>query len=206
MTLTTFIQIFIILDVLIIGLLAPVLYRHAKAHFKPDQHAEPPAGDAKLPEEVKEHLLKDSEDKFEATVNHSITQLQHNLQNTNDDINNLIKKMAVELVSGELENYRTDLLKLHEQAEKELGNFKQTMDGHEAELQAKMAQEMEIEKQRLIKQIDTKLGDAVGSFLLEALGHNVDLGSQSTYLISLLEAHKADFIKEVSDGDPVKPA
>ena len=55
------------------------------------------------------------------------------------------------------------------------------------------------EKQRLLQQIDTKLADAVASFLMETLQHNVDLGAQSAYLTAMLEEHKTDFAKELSD-------
>jgi hypothetical protein len=51
----------------------------------------------------------------------------------------------------------------------------------------------------LVKQLATEMADAVGSFLQEALQHNIDLGEQSAYLVSVLEEHKADFIKEVAD-------
>ena len=73
------------------------------------------------------------------------------------------------------------------------------MAKHQAELKAKMATEIEAEKQQLIKQTDTKLADAVASFLTETLGRNIDLGNQTEYLVSLLEEHKAEFIKEVGD-------
>ncbi len=131
--------------------------------------------------------------------NHSVGQLQQDLTDTSQQINTLIKRLATDVVSSELEHYRTDLEKLHEQADKDITGIKNQIDGHQAELKDRVAQELEDEKQRLIKQIDTKLADAVGSFLLETLQHNVDLGSQSDYLIAVLEEHKADFIKEVSD-------
>ena len=198
-----FLQIFILIDVLIIGLLAPYLYRHARAHFKPEQHdAHAENADAALPAAVKARILKDSEAKFEAVVNHSITELQHNLQHTTTEVNTMIKKLSVDVVNNELEQYRDGLAKLHTQAEKDLGDFKQKMEGHETEMKQKLADEMTVEKQRLVKQLDTKLGDAVSSFLLDTLQHNVDLGSQSAYLLSVLEEHKAEFIKEVSDETP----
>lgn len=193
--------IFILIDVLIIGMLAPIIYRHARAHFKPQDHAAETANEpAEVPEVVKQRLLKKSEDQFEATVDRSVADLRQHLQTTTDDINNLIKKMAVDVVGDELKQYRDGLAKLHSQAEKDLGGFKQAMDQHHDELASKLAAEMTAEKARLIKQIDTKLGDAVGSFLLETLEHNVDLGSQNAYLMSMLEEHKDEFKKEVDDG------
>lgn len=198
MSATTFLQVFILIDVLVIGLLAPAIYRHARAHFKPTK--QPELGQpTEVSAAVKARLLKEAEAKFTATLTHSVEQLQHNLDGTTNDINNLIKKLAVEMVNKELQKYKEGLVNLHEQAQKDFSGFKQTMDGHEAELKAKLAAEMKTEQDRLVKQIDTKLGDAVSSFLLETLQHNVDLGSQGAYLMSVLEEHKADFVKEVGN-------
>lgn len=203
MTESTIFGIFLFIDVFVMGLLTSMAIRHAYAHFRPLKHDAEKSHlstlNEPLPAAVKERLLKASQDQFQAVMNHSVDQLQHNLDDTSDQINNLIKRLATELVSSELEHYRTDLEKLHEQAEKDFGGIKKEMDGHQAELKARVAQELEAEKQQLIKQIDTKLADAVGSFLLETLQHNIDLGSQSSYLVEVLEEHKADFIKEVAD-------
>jgi len=200
---TTFFGVFLFIDVFVMGLLTSIAIRHAYAHFRPLNHdaekSHLSAINDPLPAAVKEHLLKASQDQFQVMLNHSVNQLHKNLEDTSEQINNLIKRLATDVVSGELENYRSDLSKLHEQAEKDLGDIKKEVDGHQAELKARLDQEIETEKQRLIKQIDTKLADAVGSFLLETLQHNIDLGSQSSYLVEMLEEHKSDFSKEVAD-------
>ena len=59
-------------------------------------------------------------------------------------------------------------------------------------------QELAAEKEQLAKLMDTKLADAVASFLMETLPHNVDLGAQSAYLTSMLEEHKAELVREVA--------
>jgi uncharacterized protein YjbJ (UPF0337 family) len=133
-------------------------------------------------------------------LNHSVDLLQHDLESTSEQINGLVKRFAGEIVGDEMERYRSELTKLHKQAETDMGSIKQAISGHQAEIEAKMAQELAAEKQRLISQIDTKLSDAVGSFLIETLQHNVDLGNQSDYLVALLEEHKAEFKQEVTGG------
>jgi hypothetical protein len=55
------------------------------------------------------------------------------------------------------------------------------------------------EKQKMIELMDTKLADAVGSFLVETLQHNIDLGAQTAYLTAQLEEHKAELVKGVSE-------
>lgn len=203
---TTFLQIFLLVDIFIIGALSATAIQHAYAHFRPkkqeaDKVQYTPSIEQHLPDDVRDRVLKASEHQFQAVLNNSANLLQHDLQDTAGQINNLVNRLATEIVSGELERYSKELSQLHNQAAVDIGGIKKELSGHEAGLKDKLAKEMEAEKQQMLKQIDTKLADAVGSFLVEALQHNIDLGSQAPYLIGLLEEHKADFAKEVADGN-----
>jgi hypothetical protein len=202
MTGNTFFEIFIFLDVFAIGVLVAIAFRHGREHYRPAS-SEPekprlPAGDDHLPADIKEQMIQTSQDRFKTVMNRSANLLQHDLETTAEEISALVKRLATEVVSDELGRYRDELNRLQKQAQGDMGQINQAVVAHEAEIKAKIDHELQAEKLRLVKQIDTKLADAVGSFLLETLGHNVDLGSQSTYLLALLEEHKADFIKEVS--------
>jgi F0F1-type ATP synthase membrane subunit b/b' len=203
----TWLQIFLFIQIFIAGFLAAVAARYAYAHFRPARPAaqtpKSPAADEYVSPAVKEHLRQASQVQFEAVLKRAAHQLQDELQMSSEQINNLVNHLATEIVSGEMERYRQELSRLQDQANTEMSGIKTAVSKHEAEIKAQMAQEIAAEKQRLLKQIDAKLADAVGSFLLETLGHNVDLGSQSSYLVTMLEEHKADFIKGV--GDEVQP-
>ena len=203
MTGNTFLQIALFVQIFVMGALTAIAVRHAYVHFKPKHH-EPeknlqmPTVD--LPKDVKERLVEASQTQFKSVINQSSEKLQADLGVTTGHINNLVLRLASEIVSGELERYRQDLGKLHEHAPAEMSGISSEIANHEKEIKAKMTQEIEQEKQRLIKQIDTKLADAIGSFLVETLGHNVDLGSQSNYLTQMLEEHKEEITKGVVDG------
>jgi hypothetical protein len=206
MTATTFLQIILFINVFIMGVLITTAVRHAKAHFRPPpppkEEPQPFVTNVTLPAAIKDRLLQASQVEFQTAISHSADRLQQELGSTSEQINNLIRKLVTDIVSSELEHYRAEFTELHKQTVATMGTVKQSIDGHQAELKAQLAQEMEAEKQRLLKQIDTKLSDAVGSFLIETLGHNVDLGSQSAYLTGMLEEHKAEFMKEVGDETP----
>jgi hypothetical protein len=204
MTSDFLIQALIFLEVFVMGMLVAIAARHAFAHFKlfghePEKPTLPLLPSEPLPDAVKERLFHASQAEFQAVLSQFADTLQHDLSATTKQVDNLVKQLATEIVGDELERYRMQLGKLHEQAEVDMGSIRAELDSHKAELKAKMTGELEAEKQRLVKQIDTKLADAVGSFLQEALQHNIDLGEQSAYLVSVLEEHKADFIKEVAD-------
>lgn len=158
-----------------------------------------------LPPEVKQRLLEEAKIKFQAALNNNSSQLNQDLKISSEQINQLVNKLASEIVSGEMEHYRLELGRLHDQANSDMRGIRGEISKHETELKAKMELEIEAEKQRLVKQIDTKLADAVGSFLSETLQHNVDLGSQTAYLLAMLEEHKVEFIKEVGTNE-AKPA
>lgn len=192
---STLLQIFIFVDVFIIGALMPFIFRHAHMHFRPEKHK---ADKPQMPAVVKERLLHNSEVQYQKVLDHSVDVLQRDLDASASQINGLVTRFAGVIVGDEMERYRSELSKLHKQAEADMSNIRQEISGHEAEIKEKYQAEMELEKQRLISQIDTKLGDAVGSFLIETLQHNVDLGNQTQFLLAMLEEHREEFKQEVT--------
>jgi F0F1-type ATP synthase membrane subunit b/b' len=195
--------IILLIQMFLLGALLPFLVRYGVAHFGSAKHPPevPHPSSEPLSPAIRQRLLHESQSKFESAINHAVAQLHDELEDSAVQANEMVKHLAAEIVAGEMERYRVELGRLREDAGKQMGAISQEVSKYETDLKAKMAAELEAEKQRLIKQIDTKLADAVGSFLTETLGHNVDLGEQSAYLISILEEHKADFIKEVGPNE-----
>ena len=214
MTSAVFLQVFLIFNIFLIGALTTIAVQHAYAHFRPHplevKKVHPLQQNAHLPREVREHLLEASQEKFEAVLDHSAVELEHDLGIVATQLNKRLEKLGAEIVGNELERYHTDIEKLRLQAQTAIGGAQIEIAAHQTELKAQLATEMAAEKERfivqmaaekqqLIEQIDAKLADAVASFLMETLQHNVDLGSQTAYMVALLEEHKADFKRELSD-------
>lgn len=190
--------IFLYVDVFLVGALTVVAVQHGRAHYKPQQHTDPDK--PHLSAEAKERMLKASEEQYQKVLEKSVGVLQRDLEHSAEQINSLVTRFAGVIVGDEMEKYRAELARLHNQAAADMSGIKQEIAGHQAEIEAAYRAELEAEKAKLIQQIDLKLGDAVGSFLVETLQHNVDLGSQGEYLIALLEEHKEDFKQEVAGG------
>jgi vancomycin resistance protein YoaR len=83
--------------------------------------------------------------------------------------------------------------------EQQLAQHKEVAVARQAELETKLEQEMAARRDTYAKQLDTKLGDSIATFLSETLGQQVDLGAQTAYLTSLLEEHKAELIQGIKD-------
>lgn len=209
-----FLQIFLYVNVFLIGVLTAIGFRSAYAHFRPTKATPKPAPqtlDVALPPATKEQLLKDANDKFHDVVDHSADEFQHSLRATATQLNSQLEHLGGEIVSNEMNRYRLSLDELREQAKAAFVSAEGDITAHQAELEkalderrkeleAKMAEEVATEKAKLIKQMDAQLSDAVVSFIIETLGHNVDLGAQTAYLTSVLEENKEQLKKEVTDG------
>jgi F0F1-type ATP synthase membrane subunit b/b' len=214
-------QIILAANVFFMGALAAIAIRHAYAHFKPHAHdAEKPVMPAvdplHLPPEVKQNLIHEAEANFLAVLNGSVGELEHDLKDTASKLNQQLEQVGSQVAASEGERYTATLETLRQQTEATLTAAQVEIAGHQADLKAKMneqqqqlqaalAEQMAAEQERLKRQIDVKLADAVASFLTETLQHNVDLGAQSAYLMSMLNEHKDELKREVQ-GDSAPDA
>lgn len=214
MTNPTFLQLLLLLNVFIMGGVAAAALRHAYAHFRPVEH-EPEKPHLRtqpvhLPPEVRQRLLQASQNNFQTVLDRSATDLQHDLRITALHLNGQLEKLGTKIVNDETERYQSGLDQLRQQAETTITNAQADIGAHQLELKAELAERqvqleaqlterIAAEQQLLLQQIDTKLSDAVASFLTETLQHNVDLGAQSAYLTAMLEAHKAELARSISD-------
>jgi len=211
---STVLQIFLIVNAFLIGIVTAVGVRSAYAHFRPARGTSKPAQESlnvDLPTATKDQLLKEAGDRLQGIVEHSADEFQHSLRATATQLNSQLEHLGGEIVSNEMNRYRLSLDELREQAKAAFVTAEGEITSHQAELEralderrkileAKMAEEIGAEKAKLVSRMDAHLSDAVVSFIIETLGHNVDLGAQTAYLTSVLEENKEQLKKEVTDG------
>lgn len=198
----SFLQIFLFVNIFLIGVLLTIAIQHAYAHFRPHEpeHAHGPAPpQVKLSPAVREKLLEKAATRFQHVLDQAARELQGDLEHTKSELNQRVEHLGGDIVGKEMERYQAELQELRAKAEAAIGGAQAEITAHQEELKAQMAADIEAEKQKLLAQIDTKLADAVASFLTESLQHNVDLGAQAEYLTGLLDEHKADFAGQLKD-------
>mgnify|MGYP000855184621 CR=1 FL=1 len=200
MTGITFLQLFLLINVFIIGALSTTAIRHAWAHFRPQKKVEKPAAQTlHLPQELKEQMLDKAQRDFEKVLTHAASELQDDLTKTATELNGQLEKLGAQVVTSETQRYQTMLESLRTQVQTVITTAQTDIQDHQTDLKTKLNEKVAAEQQRLVGQIDTKLADAVTSFLAESLQHNVDLGAQTPYMIAMLEEHKAELIKGITD-------
>lgn len=159
-------------------------------------------------EEVISHVM--SQDFLNQLRNHAQLQLTNTVKVTNREMQQAlqttyqrllqnIEKEAAQILNGELEQYRltikaanTAAANVTSETERQLSAIRKTI---ETESQAAVREE----KQKLLRQLDDKLSDIIASYLLEALGEHVDLGSQKDFIFRQLEENKEIIKKDIND-------
>lgn len=201
----TFLQIFFIINALIIGGLVTIAVQHAYAHYHPQKVEEkkvpttPQDRTARLPVEVREQLLADAHKKYQLMLDRAGSELEKDLASTSNMLTDQLKRIGAKIVNDELEQYKGTLRDMHVQADEAINGGRKDIVAYQQEMRAKLAAEVSVEKDRLVGLIDTSLSDAVASFLIETLQHDVDLGAQAPYLTKMLDEHKEEFKKSIAD-------
>lgn len=217
-------QIFLLINVFILGAAIALAIEHWWLHTHPrDFNVDPndPNGGVHLPMAVKERLLRVAETDYQDVIDRSVSGFKSDLKDTTAKINDTLTQLSGSILGEEMDRYKKTLNELREKAEQTRSQAQTDVERHQAELEAliverqKMLETTFIErhtalekqaeadiaaaKKAYIERIDTKLADAVTSFLSTTLQYNADLGAQEPYLLAELEKHKNELIKEVTD-------
>ena len=205
----------VIVSVFLIGVIGTIAVDHMIEHqrIKKIQPKKPVAqslASISIPAAMREELLEKAQKNFQKVLDNSAIILQRDLGTISEKLNRQLEKLGSDIVNTESERYRKTIESLRKQAETTINEAVNETSSHQteintrltekqAELEASLVAKIKTEEELIIKQIDTKLSDAVISFLTETMQHNVDLGAQSDYLIAMLEEHKDEIRKGIAD-------
>ena len=216
----TFLEIFLLANAFLLGVVVVLAVQYGLAHRRNEKGANS-SDTTPVPKAVRERIAKQAEENFQGIVNRSGLQLQSDLSSTGSHLNKLLEKFGSDVLDDEIKLFRENVAQIRASTQSTLtgaqdeittqqtailkslatrqAELDQRMSQKQAELESQLATSFEAEKQQLSAHLNEKLSDAVNAFLLETLGHEVDLGSQSDYLVSVLEANKEQLIKGVTD-------
>ena len=120
----TFMQIFALVNAVILGMIITLAVQHALAHAeqkKAPRKSQQQLEAARLDPAVKQRLLKDAETSFRAILDKSVTSLENDLLNTSAKLHDQLEHFGQSAEAEEAENYRKTIAELHDQAKTVLG-------------------------------------------------------------------------------------
>lgn len=217
-------EIFLAVNAFILGVVVTLAVQYFIAHQrnKKAKQTKRAAHDAvPISPAVRERIAKQAEANLQGVVNRSALKLQHDLGDTSHELNKLLERFGSEVLDDEIRLFKANVADIRaatqgslagaqDQIAAQQANILKSLTARQAELETKLSerqamleaeldQSFAVQKDNLTKQLNEKLNDAVLSFLLETLGHDVDLGAQTDYLIATLEANKNSLVQSATD-------
>lgn len=157
---------------------------------KPDA---PASLDAVAIKQLEEKAIK----QLEWRVAVAVRDFDASLSQTASQLNLKLSSLIANVIDREMGGYHEQLEQAREHALKNLETLQKTGEQQQQKQQAAMKAEVEAEKTRLVNKLDQKLSDVMTSYLIESLGKEIDLGSQSKYLLATLDKNKQQLKKDI---------
>lgn len=166
-------------------------------------HGQHNAGPETKPIKITEPTAAEIEAKlkaaYEAKIHEATEIFGTDLTATSKQLSDQVKRLTTTVIEEELEAYQKTLEQVRLAATQAMDQIHQAVEHQRIELRQGMEAELDSEKKALTDKFDAKLGDVVASYISEALGSGVDLGAQMQFILTSLEAHKADIRKDLLD-------
>lgn len=213
----SFLEIFLVVNALLIGVVATLAVQYGLAHRRSTKQPKPSQQNVPVPAAVRERIAKQAEENFQGIVNRSALQLQRDLGATGTQLNKLLEKFGSEVLDDEMRLFRDNVADIRANTQGALSGAQDQiavqqkaileslatrqadldtkLSQRQTELEAELEQSFATQKDALVTRLNDKMNDAVLAFLLETLGHEVDLGAQADYLVATLEANKAELLE-----------
>ncbi len=144
-------QIFLILNVFIMGGLAVFAAQHAYAHFRPKKNQQNIAEEHPVSEELRKKLLATAEKNFQNVLEKSSNQLQKDLVDTTKQLNSVLEKVGAEIVESESRLYKENLNDVVSRTNHAVSEAQENLVKHQAELEKKLAERQSAFEAKLVE-------------------------------------------------------
>jgi len=137
---------------------------------------------------------------FEKIIGDNALFLQQDLRLTTAQLNEYIKKEITRKLQEEFTKYEQTLGDANQIALQSITKTNQALETESRALSAQLHKEFDSEKARLIKRFEENMAEIVNYYVLAAVGDQVDLNDQLTFILGDLEANKSEIIKDLNNG------
>lgn len=154
-------------------------------------------GNELLDEKAMQHIESQITEQFDQVIHDAAKRLRQSLNQTLSKVEQEVNNELAGVSTEEFSAYRKSVAALTKQNNDQLASLQKDFDTWRQSFSAQLDQTIAQERARNAEELDRRINDVVSSYLLEALGNNVDLGAQAPYIMKSLEAHKEDIKKDI---------
>ena len=151
-------------------------------------------------EEFREELRNRGRLHFEKIIGENAMFLQQDLRLTTSELNEYMKSEITGKLQEEFAKYEQSITDAKQMALDSIGKTQQAIEEQRQLMGTQITQEIENEKQRLVKRFEDNMADIVNHYVLLAIGNQIDLNDQLEFILSDLEANKEAMIQDLKSG------
>ncbi len=152
-----------------------------------------------LSQKTKIELEAAAKQEFAQAIRSSRSQFTKQLTATSRKLSGDLQRMTKQVVNQEVAGYEQLLVEERQAVVKTIRDV-QAATAKEATIGRRDVQrQLEREKAELIKRLDARFADVLGSYLVDSLGEQVDLGAQQPFLLKTLAENRERLRKDLDE-------
>lgn len=137
---------------------------------------------------------------FEKIIGENAMFLQQDLRLTTSQLNEYMKSEITRTLKEEFDKYEQSIMDAKQMAIDSIEKTKTAIDQQRQQMSQQVEQEMQAEKDRLIKLFTDNMAEIVNHYVLAAVGNQIDLNDQLEYILGDLEQNKQAIIEDIKSG------
>ena len=137
---------------------------------------------------------------FENILNENAMFLQQDLRLTTSELNEYMKEEIKNVLKDEFTHYEQSINDAKDQAIESIQKTQNLIEQQRAELSKQLEQEVSVEKQQILAKFNSRMGEIVNHYILEALAGELDISDQIDFIYHHLEANKQAIIEDIQSG------
>lgn len=151
-------------------------------------------------DEFREELRNRGRLHFEKIIGENAMFLQQDLRLTTSQINEYMKQEITKTLQEEFAKYEQSIEDAKKQAMDAMQKTQVALEEERQILRQKLNQEVDAQRERLIKRFEENMGEIVNHYVLDAIGNEIDLSDQLEYILGELQANKDTMMEDIRSG------
>lgn len=147
--------------------------------------------------EFHEELRNKARLDFQRVINENAMFLQQDLRLTTSELNAHLKKEINTKLEEEFTAYQKSIKDVEEMAVESINNTLAASQQLQAELNARMQQEAEARKAKIIEDFEANMAEIVSHYVTKTVGDQIDLKDQMPFILREMQAQKEAMRKDM---------
>ena len=148
-------------------------------------------------DEFREELKNRGRLHFEQIINENAMFLKQDLQLTASQLNEFMQDSIKRVLKEEFAKYEESIDNAKQLAIESIEKTQQVLEDQRKQMGVQLAEEVAIEKKRLVEKFDKNMQQVVNYYLLEAVGNEIDLADQMEFVFRQLEDNKQALTEDI---------